>query len=67
MIPDHIEHKYNRLCECKECRKVRAETIVELVALVDILRQQFNNSKRHDLYLKVTNYLNELADKEIID
>jgi hypothetical protein len=39
------------------------ETIKTLVGLVDALRQPYNNSKRHDLYLMATAKLNELEDE----
>lgn len=39
------------------------ETIKELVRVIDELRQPFNNSKRHDLYLMATNKLNELEEE----
>ena len=39
-------------------------TIRRLVELVDELRQPYNNSKRHDLYLLATNKLNDLEDRE---
>lgn len=38
-------------------------TISALVRLVDELRQPYNNSKRHDLYLMATNKLNDLEDR----
>ena len=42
-------------------------TIQKLVTLVDVLRQPYNNSKRHDLYLHATNTLNDLEERELIN
>jgi len=42
----------------------RKHTIKALTQLVDELRQPYNNSKRHDLYLMATNKLNNLDDHE---
>lgn len=42
------------------------QTIKTLVELVDKLRQPYNNSRHHDLYLEATNKLNELQDREEI-
>jgi hypothetical protein len=39
------------------------KTIKALVELVDELRQPFNNSPRHDLYLKATGILNQMEDE----
>jgi hypothetical protein len=39
------------------------ETIRRLVQVIDELRQPYNNSKRHDLYLMATKTLNELEDQ----
>jgi hypothetical protein len=38
------------------------DTIQKLVALVDHMRGQLNNSSRHDLYLEATEKLNQLDD-----
>jgi uncharacterized coiled-coil protein SlyX len=45
---------------------LQKSTIDGLVALVDELRQPYNNSKRHDLYELATNKLNELEDRGLI-
>jgi hypothetical protein len=45
----------------------KAMTIRKLVALVDELRQPYNNGKRHDLYLKATDMLNEFQDEGWIE
>jgi len=42
----------------------RKHTIKLLTELVDTLRQPYNNSKYHDLYLMATNKLNDLDDRE---
>ena len=40
------------------------DQVIELVQLIDELRQPYNNSSRyHDLYLKATNTLNRLEDE----
>ena len=41
-------------------------TITSLVRTIDELRQPYNNSKRHDLYLMATNKLNDLEDRGLI-
>ena len=41
-------------------------TITALVRMVDELRQPYNNSKRHDLYLMATNKLNNMEDRGLI-
>jgi len=42
-------------------------TIKKLVEMIDELRQPYNNSKRHDLYLKATDMLNDFENEGWIE
>jgi len=46
-------------------RKQR-DTIRQLVEMVDLLRQPYNNSKRHDLYEWATETLNRLDESGLL-
>jgi hypothetical protein len=66
MTENEIRVRNSTLLECALKTAELEATIQGLVRLVDELRQPFNNSSRHDLYLKATEYLNKLEDKELI-
>lgn len=46
--------------------KEQERTIKTLVLLIDELRSHFNNTKKHDVYLRATKILNDLEDQNRI-
>jgi hypothetical protein len=60
----HTNEALHRQCDLVAQQK---DTIKQLVALVDELRQPYNNSARYgDLYWKATNMLNDMQERELI-